>query len=251
MRRPLIAGNWKMNGTLKDVEVLTKGVIDGLGGEEGVAEAVVCPPFVYLETVSTLLRGTGVALGAQTASEHENGAFTGEVSAGMLTDFGCRYVIVGHSERRTLYGETDAAVAEKYSRVLSAGMVPVLCVGETLAEREADETESVIARQVDAVMDKAGAGTLSGGVVAYEPVWAIGTGQNASPQQANAVHEFIRDRVGARDPGGAREMRIIYGGSMKSSNCEALLAMPEIDGGLIGGASLDADEFLDIYRSAL
>jgi triosephosphate isomerase len=251
MRRPLVAGNWKMNGTLTAVEVLTKGIVDGLGTEEGAAEAVVCPPFVYLETVSMLLRGTGVSLGAQTVSEHERGAYTGEVSVGMLADFGCRYVIVGHSERRELYGETDAVVAEKYWRVQSAGMVPILCVGETLAEREAGETEAVVARQVDAVIDRAGADSLSHGVIAYEPVWAIGTGRNASPRQANAVHEFIRDRVCALVPANADDMRIVYGGSVKSSNCEALFAMPEIDGGLIGGASLDPDEFLEILRAAV
>lgn len=240
-----------MNGTLTAVEVLTKGIVDSLGTEEGAAEAVVCPPFVYLETISMLLRGTGVSLGAQTVSEHERGAYTGEVSVGMLADFGCRYVIVGHSERRALYGETDAVVAEKFSRVQSAGMVPILCVGETLAEREAGETEAVVARQVDAVIDRAGADSLSHGVIAYEPVWAIGTGRNASPRQANAVHEFIRDRVRALVPASADDMRIVYGGSVKSSNCEALFAMPEIDGGLIGGASLDPDEFLEILRAAV
>lgn len=251
MRRPLVAGNWKMNGTLADVEVLTKGIIDGAGAEDGAAEMVVCPPFVYLNTVSDRLEGTGVILGAQNVSEHEGGAYTGETSVGMLADFGCRYVIVGHSERRALYAETDAMVAEKFSRVQSAGMVPILCVGETLAQREADETESVIARQLDAVIERAGAASLSRGVIAYEPVWAIGTGRNASPEQANAVHEFIRGRVRALEPKGVLDMRILYGGSVKPGNCDALFAMPDIDGGLIGGASLKAGEFLEIHRAAV
>ena len=239
-----------MNGTLENVEVLTKGIVEGLRAGSGTAEAVVCPPFVYLGAVSGFLKRTGVTLGAQNVSEHLSGAYTGEVSVGMLQDFGCRYVIVGHSERRTLYRETDAVIAEKFALVQSSGMVPILCVGETLAEREADETESVIARQVDAVTNRSGAESLTRGVIAYEPVWAIGTGQNASPEQANAVHGFIRGRLSSLDAAGAGDLRIIYGGSVKSGNCAELFAMPEIDGGLIGGASLKAEEFLSICRAA-
>ncbi|HEY5701381.1 MAG TPA: triose-phosphate isomerase [Gammaproteobacteria bacterium] len=251
MRRPLVAGNWKMNGTLTDVEVLTKGLVDGLGANDGAVEAVICPPFVYLHAVSGQIGGSGIALGAQTASEHVAGAYTGEVSVAMLADFGCRYVIVGHSERRALFGETDGAVAQKFSSVQAAGMVPILCVGETLEERQANETETVLGRQIDAILDCVGASDLTRGVIAYEPVWAIGTGQNASPDQANAVHKFIRGRVGALEPKGAENMQILYGGSVKSSNCEQLFAMPDIDGGLIGGASLKAEEFVSICRAAV
>ncbi len=249
MRRPLVAGNWKMNGGLDDVRRLLNGLLQGHDASSAV-ETVVCPPYVYLSTAAAAIEGSALVLGAQNASEHRSGAFTGEVAAEMLIDFGCRYVIVGHSERRALYAESDAAVAEKFARVAEAGLVPILCVGETLEERESDRTESVIARQLDAVIQRVGATALSAGVVAYEPVWAIGTGRNASPEQANAVHAFIRERVAGADPSGAAKMRILYGGSVKASNSEALFEMPEIDGGLIGGASLNVDEFLTICQTA-
>ncbi|MDH3316444.1 MAG: triose-phosphate isomerase [Betaproteobacteria bacterium] len=249
MRRPLVAGNWKMNGGLDDVRRLLAGIIQG-HDVSWATETVVCPPFVYLPAAAAAMEGTALVLGAQNASEHLSGAFTGEVAVEMLADFGCRYVIVGHSERRAGYAESDALVAKKFSRVIDAGLAPILCVGETLEERESEETESVIARQLDAVLEQVGAAAMTKGVVAYEPVWAIGTGRNASPEQANAVHAFIRHRLAAKGSGGAAEIRIVYGGSVKASNCEALFAMPEIDGGLIGGASLKADEFLTICQTA-
>lgn len=238
-----------MNGGLDDVRRLLAGIMQGHDASWA-AETVVCPPFVYLPAAAAAMEGTALVLGAQNASEHRSGAFTGEVAVEMLADFGCRYVIVGHSERRASYAESDAMVAKKFERVMDAGLIPILCVGETLEERESDETESVIARQLDAVVEQVGAAALTKGVVAYEPVWAIGTGRNASPEQANAVHGFIRRRLAANGSRGAAEIRIVYGGSVKASNCEALFAMPEIDGGLIGGASLKADEFLTICQTA-
>ncbi len=238
-----------MNGGLNDVRRLLEGLIQGHDGSRK-TETVVCPPYVYIATAAAAIEGTALVLGAQNASEHRSGAFTGEVAVEMLADFGCRYVIVGHSERRALYAESDAAVAAKFQRVSEAGLTPILCVGETLEERESEQTESVIARQLDAVVERVGAAALTAGVVAYEPVWAIGTGKNASPEQANAVHGFIRQRLAAEDADGAAGMRILYGGSVKASNSEALFAMPEIDGGLIGGASLNADEFLTICQTA-
>jgi triosephosphate isomerase len=249
MRRPLVAGNWKMNGSLADARRLLDGLVHGHDASLA-AEIVVCPPYVYLPLAAAMVEDSTLVLGAQNASEHRSGAFTGEVAVEMLADFGCRYVIVGHSERRALFAESDATVAEKFARVTEAGLKPILCVGETLDEREAEQTETVIARQLDAVLQRVGAPTLTAGVVAYEPVWAIGTGRNATPEQANAVHEFIRGRVAGEDPSGAAELRILYGGSVKAGNSEALLAMPEIDGGLIGGASLEAEEFLTICRTA-
>jgi triosephosphate isomerase len=201
---------------------------------------VVCPPFPYLGEVGAQLAGTRIALGAQTVSEHASGAHTGEVSAAMLKEFGCRYVIVGHSERRQLYGERDEQVAAKFGAAARAGLTPILCVGETLEERERGRTEEVVARQLDAVVKGS---DFDGAVLAYEPVWAIGTGRNATPEQAQAVHAFLRKRLSA-------ETRILYGGSVKAQNARALFAMPDVDGGLIGGASLAADEFIEIVRSA-
>lgn len=238
-----------MNGTLDEVRRLLGDVIQGLDPDAS-AERVVCPPYVYLPAAAEAIRGSALILGAQNASEHASGAFTGEVAARMLTDFGCRYVIVGHSERRTLLAESDAAVAAKFARVREGGLRPILCVGETLDEREAGRTESVVARQLDTVLERVGGPGVAAGVVAYEPVWAIGTGRTASPEQANEVHAFIRSRVAAADTQGAAALRILYGGSVNAGNCQALFAMPEIDGGLIGGASLKADEFLTICRAA-
>ena len=238
-----------MNGTLEAVRRLLNELLNGHDAALA-AETVVCPPYVYLSTVAAVIDGSALVLGAQNASEHPRGAFTGEVAVEMLIDFGCRYVIVGHSERRTMYAENDVTVAEKFARVTEAGLKPILCLGETLEERESEQTETVIGRQLEAVLQRVGPTALTAGVVAYEPVWAIGTGRNASPEQANAVHAFIRERVAAHSPGGAAEMRILYGGSVKASNSERLFAMPEIDGGLIGGASLNADEFLTICQTA-
>ncbi len=249
MRRRLVAGNWKMHGNLAANEALLQGVVAGLV-DLGRVECAVCVPFPYLAQVAHRLRGTAVTWGAQNVAEHAQGAYTGEVSAAMLADFGCRYVIVGHSERRQLYGETDAQVAAKFAAVQSAGMTPIVCVGETLAERDAGTTESVVRRQLEAVLERAGAKAFANAVLAYEPVWAIGTGRNATPEQARDVHAYLRARVAQEDAGIARELRILYGGSVKAANAAALFAMAELDGGLIGGASLVAQEFLAIGRAA-
>lgn len=249
MRQPLVAGNWKMNGSLKGATALVEDIKRGLD-EVREAEMAICPPFVYLDSVGRLIAGTSMALGAQNVAKEDLGAYTGEIAAPMLNDFGCKYVIVGHSERRNLYGETDTLVAEKFARARQEGLTPILCVGELLEEREAGKTEEVVARQLDAVIEQVGIGGLGDGVIAYEPVWAIGTGKTATPDQAQAVHAFIRRRLASHDEAVADGMRILYGGSVKGANAQDLLAMADIDGGLIGGASLDADEFLAIGRAA-
>jgi triosephosphate isomerase len=249
MRQPLVAGNWKMNGTRAGVAELLDGVKAGMG-DVRTAEVAVCPPFVFIPEAASRLQGTAIAWGGQNLSTHASGAYTGEVAASMLTDFGCKYVIVGHSERRTLYGEDDAVVAEKFEVARKAGLVPIFCVGETLEEREANATEAVVARQLDAVLERFGAQALAAGVIAYEPVWAIGTGRTATPEQAQDVHAFIRGRVAAKDAAVAAGVRILYGGSMKPDNAAELMAKPDIDGGLIGGASLKASDFLAICLAA-
>jgi triosephosphate isomerase len=249
MRKKLVAGNWKMNGGLAQNKALLDVIVPALAGLKNVGVAV-CVPFPYLVQVSERLAGTAVAWGAQNLSEHEKGAYTGEVSAAMLLDFSCRHVIVGHSERRALYGESDATVAAKYEAAQKHGLVPILCVGETLQEREANVTEEVVARQLDAVITRCGVASLASAVVAYEPVWAIGTGKTATPEQAQAVHAFIRARVAARDGAVAEGLVIQYGGSMKAANAVELLAQPDIDGGLIGGAALVAEEFVAICKAA-
>ena len=230
-RSRLVAGNWKMHGSRASIAAL----LDALA-KENPAGCAVCAPFPYLAQVAERLRGSRIAWGAQNVSEHAQGAFTGEVCASMLAEFGCRYVIVGHSERRQVYGESDAQVAAKYAAVKAAGMTPILCVGETLEERDAGKTEQVVARQLGAV-------DFKDGVLAYEPVWAIGTGRNATPEQAQEVHAFLRRKVSS-------ETAIIYGGSVKPQNAPAIFAMPDVDGGLIGGASLVAKDFLDIVKAA-
>ena len=247
MRRKLVAGNWKMHGSLAENEALLSGVLAGLGSVK--AGVAVCVPYPYLAQVQARLTGSAVAWGAQNLSQHGKGAFTGEVSAAMLKDFGCAYVIVGHSERRALYGESDEVVAEKFAAAQAAGLIPILCVGETLAERESGITEQVMARQLDVVIGKCGVAALAKAVVAYEPVWAIGTGKTATPEQAQAVHAFIRGRVFALDAAVAEGLIIQYGGSMKAANAAELLSQPDIDGGLIGGAALVAEEFLAICRA--
>jgi len=249
MRQPLVAGNWKMNGTLGTIKVLLDGIREGADSVEK-AELAVCPPFVYLPMVAESLQGTGITWGAQNMSLEQQGAFTGEVAAYMLNDFNCTYVIIGHSERRTLYGETDEIVAKKYLAAQNMELTPILCVGELLEEREAGETEAVVGRQLGAVLKLAGTGYLSNAVIAYEPVWAIGTGRTATPEQAQEVHAFIRAEVAKHDAGTAEGLRILYGGSMNPGNAVDLLAQPDIDGGLIGGASLEAESFLDIGRAA-
>src|ERR1044071_8274202 len=234
-RSRLVAGNWKMHGSRESNRALIAAIVTGAGNSA--AECAVCPPFPYLQQVSEQLRGTRIAWGAQNVSEQPQGAFTGEVAAAMLVEFGCRYVIVGHSERRQIFGEKDDEVAAKFAAVLDAKLVPILCVGETLAEREAGQTEKVVARQLDEVLRTTGIEAFSGAVVAYEPVWAIGTGRTATPQQAQDVHAFIRKKV-------FQGMPILYGGSVKADNAASIFAMPDVDGGLIGGASLVAQDFL-------
>lgn len=248
MRQTLVAGNWKMNGSLEVNQQLLEAVKAGV--EAGVnAKVVVCPPAVYLSQAADVLAGSDVSWGGQNLCAEKSGAFTGETSADMLLDVKCEYVIVGHSERRALYGETDEVVAEKYAAALAAGLIPILCVGELLEERESGDTEAVVARQLDAVLAKSGVAALAAGIVAYEPVWAIGTGKTASPQQAQDVHSFIRQRVAAQDAGVAEKLQILYGGSVKPDNAVELFAMADIDGGLIGGAALDAEGFLAICRA--
>ena len=249
MRVKLVAGNWKMNGSLASSQALLKAILPSLGALGG-ARYAICAPFPYLIPVGQALRGSSVQLGAQDLSQFDDGAYTGAVSASMLVDCGCRYAIVGHSERRAVFGETDEIVAVKYAQALKHGLTPILCVGEVLAERESGVTETVVARQLDAVIAKCGIQALGRGVVAYEPVWAIGTGKTATPAEAQAVHAYIRGRVTAADRATAEALPILYGGSVKAGNAAQLFAMPDVDGGLIGGASLAADEFVAICRAA-
>jgi len=249
MRKPLVAGNWKMYGTRAENAALVRGLLDLL--QPGArAEVLVCPPFVYLWETGRLLKDSEVALGAQSVCAESLGAFTGEVSGAMLRDVGCRYVLVGHSERRQLYGESDSLVARKFMAAQAQGLVPVLCVGETLEEREGGRTTEVVARQLEAVLSVSGVGALASAVIAYEPVWAIGTGRTASPEQAQEVHAMIRGKVAALDATIASSVRILYGGSVKASNARELFAMADIDGGLVGGASLKAEEFAQICAAA-
>jgi triosephosphate isomerase (TIM) len=248
MRARLVAGNWKMHGSLRANAGLLGSLKAELKQTRGLNYAV-CAPFPYLAQVSAALAGSAIAWGAQDLSEHDAGAYTGEVSGAMLKDFGCRFVIVGHSERRKLHGEADERVAAKFIAAERAGLTPILCVGETLEQRERGETESVVGRQLDAVVGAAGAAAISKAVLAYEPVWAIGTGRNATPQQAQEVHAFARARLAARDKALAG-LTILYGGSVKPGNAKELFAMPDIDGGLIGGASLVAEDFAAICAAA-
>jgi triosephosphate isomerase len=259
VRRPFIAGNWKMHGSLEANAALLDEVRAGLPkGDDGddMAEIVVFTPYPYLDQVSRLAAGSRLAWGAQDVSSHDIGAYTGEVAASMLRDFGCRYALVGHSERRSLHGESDLLVAQKFYALAKAGIVPVLCLGETLAERQAGETLAVVFRQLDAVVLARGDVRTSGGavafsdvVLAYEPVWAIGSGLTATPEEAEAVHLALRSHVAAQDASVAERLRIVYGGSVKAGNAAALFAMPNIDGALVGGAALQADEFLAICRA--
>jgi triosephosphate isomerase len=249
MRAKLVAGNWKMHGSLSDNAKLLAEVMSG-ASQISRSEQAVCVPFPYLGQAQNILAGSRIAWGAQNLSQHQKGAFTGEVAGSMLRDFGCTYVIVGHSERRALYGEDSDTVALKYGAAMEAGLTPILCVGETLAQREGGETEHVVRAQLDAVTGRFGAAGLTAGVLAYEPVWAIGTGRTATPEQAQAVHAFLRGRIASQDAGVAAKLRILYGGSVKVSNARELFVMPDIDGGLIGGASLIAAEFLAICQAA-
>ncbi len=251
MRARLVAGNWKMHGSRQANAGLLDALVAGLGkGGAQAAGCAVCVPFPYLEQVAARLAGSSIAWGAQNLSEHAAGAYTGEVSGAMLAEFGCRYVIVGHSERRQLYGESDARVAAKFAAARANGLTPILCIGETLEAREAGRTEAVVAAQLDAIVATAGAEAMRDVVLAYEPVWAIGTGRTASAEQAQEVHAFLRGRLAQRDASVAQALPILYGGSVKAANAAAIFAMPDVDGGLIGGASLVAEEFLAIVAAA-
>ena len=249
MRKPIIAGNWKMNGSRSSIKELLEGIKAGMGDVKS-AEVVVCAPAIYLADVSEQLSGSKVAWGGQNLSTEAKGAFTGEISADMLLDFKSEYVIVGHSERRTLYGETDQLVAEKFEVARKAGLTPILCIGESLEERESGVTNDVCARQINAVIEKSGIAALADGVIAYEPIWAIGTGVTATPDQAQETHAAIRKLIADKDASVAEKVRIQYGGSMNAGNAVELLAMDDIDGGLIGGASLKAEDFLAICKAA-
>ena len=249
MRSKLVAGNWKMNGSKASTQALIAAVKQGMSSVK-TAQVVICPPALYLAEVESLLQGSRIEWGAQNVSSEPEGAYTGEISAAMLLDFGCGYAIVGHSERRSLYAEGDGMVARKFAQVARSGLKSILCVGETLEERESGSTEAVIARQLDAVLNLVGIAGFSSAIIAYEPVWAIGTGKTASPAQAQQVHAFIRQRLATHDAILVGQIQILYGGSVKASNALELFGMPDIDGGLIGGASLNADEFLAICQAA-
>ncbi len=251
MRIPLVAGNWKLNGTRASIKELVEGLQSGISAIKK-TQVAVCPPYVYLNEVGQMLAdGPGpIAMGSQDVSAEDSGAFTGEVAGTMIREMGCAYAIVGHSERRSIYGESDELTARKFAAARRHGLKPILCVGETLQEREQNITEKVVARQIDAVIDLEGIDAFKDAVIAYEPVWAIGTGMTATPEQAQEVHAFIRGRIAAEDQSVADGLQILYGGSVKGNNAEELFAKPDIDGGLIGGASLAAGEFLTICQAA-
>ncbi len=247
MRRSLVIGNWKMNGNRTSAEALAKGIVANLGAD--VADIAVCVPFIHISDIGEIVKNTRLALGSQNVGDKPSGAYTGEVSAAMLKEYGCKYALVGHSERRSYYGDTDQSVADRFCQAQDQGIVPVLCIGETLDEREQDKTFEIITTQLDAVVAKAGISAFNNAVLAYEPVWAIGTGLTATDDQAQEVHQFIRQYLAAKDQAVAAKIQILYGGSAKPENAKGLFAMPDIDGGLIGGASLDAESFLKIYHS--
>jgi triosephosphate isomerase (TIM) len=249
MRKYLVAGNWKMNGGTAANSELCELIAAGAPASRNV-ELLVCPPFPYLEATRRHLEGSSISLGAQNVSEYASGAYTGEVSAGMLRDVGCKFVIVGHSERRAMMHENSDIVAGKFKATLSEQLTPILCVGETLEERASGRMEEVVGTQLRAVLDAAGIGAFGSAVIAYEPVWAIGTGQTASPEQAQEVHRYIRNILARVDVDIADAVQILYGGSVKGDNAAGLFSMPDIDGGLIGGASLKAAEFLAIAEAA-
>jgi triosephosphate isomerase (TIM) len=250
MRTKIIAGNWKMNGTLERVDALITGVVAKVQANIAKAEVAVCPSYVFLPSVAQKIKGSSIALGAQDLSDAEAGAYTGEISGSMLKACGCHYVIVGHSERRNGRGESNALVAAKFKAAQAQGLTPILCVGELLEDRESGTTNAVVAAQLDAVIEMNGIAALANSVIAYEPVWAIGTGKTATPEQAQEVHKMIRDKLAALDAAIAEGVRIQYGGSMNAANAAELLSMPDIDGGLIGGASLNVDDFLAICQAA-
>ena len=250
MRSKVVVGNWKLNGSLARNEALLKALLGEIGREPRGAACAVCVPAPYVAQVRGLLEGSAIAWGAQDVSRFDEGAYTGEISGAMLVEFGCRYAIVGHSERRTIFAETDAIAAEKYLAARRAGLTPIFCVGETLEERNRGETEAVLARQMDALLTRCGVAELDGGIVAYEPVWAIGTGRTATSAQADEAQAFIRARIAAQEAAVAQRLPILYGGSVKAGNAAELFAMPNVDGGLVGGASLVAKDFAAIWRAA-
>jgi triosephosphate isomerase len=250
MRTPLVAGNWKMNGTTASIGELLQGLKKEIDANQQ-AEMAVCPPFVYLSQVAAELQGSSIKWGAQNVCDKPDaGAYTGEIAGFMLKELGCQYAIVGHSERRSLYGDSNEKVADRFVAAQSAGLTPIFCMGETLQEREQNITEEIVAKQLDAVINRAGVQALENAVIAYEPVWAIGTGKTASTDQAQQVHGFIRQRLAGHDKTLAESVRILYGGSVNAANASDLFAMPDIDGGLIGGASLKVLDFMTIYRAA-
>lgn len=248
MRKPFVAGNWKLNGTRATARALASGVLRGVSGIDN-ADVVICPAYIHLYEMSEMLQGSALAVGGQSCSLETDGAFTGEVSASMIADSGCTFCIVGHSERRQLYSDTNESVARRFAAVQTAGMTPILCVGETLSERESGQMHDVMGTQLDVVTQLLGVEALANAVLAYEPVWAIGTGKTASPDQAQEVHVWLREQVALQDAGIAESLRIVYGGSVKPANAAELFGQADIDGGLIGGAALSAEDFTSICRS--
>lgn len=244
-RRQLVVGNWKMNGSLRENAALLDAITKGWQGKRN-ADVVICPPFPYLHQVQERLRDSGILLGAQTVNEQDKGAYTGEISASMLADLDCKFVIIGHNERRRMQHESDLHVAQKFVAVQKAGLIPILCVGESLQDREQGKHLETIGKQLNAVFAHTGKDVFDKAVLAYEPVWAVGTGKTATPEQAEEVHKFMRAQLDVL----ANDVRILYGGSVKAHNAEQLFALSDIDGALLGGASLDADEFLAICRAA-
>lgn len=248
-RRPLVVGNWKMNGSRASSAQLARDVLQRLPADAEV-EVGVCPPAIFIPEVSQILEGTRVRIGAQNIADQDQGAYTGEISPAMLGEFGCTLAIVGHSERRAVYGETDALVAARYAKAVAQGITPILCIGETLEEREAGRTFLVIDTQLDAVLERSGVESLAKAVIAYEPVWAIGTGLTASTEQAQEAHAYIRSKIARLNAEVAGGLQILYGGSVKADNAKALFGQADVDGGLIGGASLDAESFMAICLAA-
>ncbi|MDK1024012.1 MAG: triose-phosphate isomerase [Gammaproteobacteria bacterium] len=248
MRRKLVAGNWKMNGSRASIKQLLNGILDQ--NTESGCEIAVFPPVVFLPMVQEMLLSTRIGLGAQNIDSHVQGAFTGEVSASMVAEFGCTYVLIGHSERRAYYAETDDIVSEKFSACVASGLRPVLCVGETLEQRQKGLTEEIVKHQLQMVLDNCGIGTFAEAIIAYEPVWAIGTGMSASPRQAEEVHALIRDVMMQEDSGIGQQIRLLYGGSVSPESASKLFAEENIDGALVGGASLNAADFLKISQLA-
>lgn len=249
MRRPIVIGNWKMNGTRASVKALIDALKAGIGSNTP-CDVGVCAPYVFLPEASQMLAGSGIQLGSQNVANQPEGAFTGEVSPAMLREFGCSMAIVGHSERRVVYGESDELIAARYEQAIAGGIIPVFCIGETLQQRENDETFAVLDAQMNAVISRCGVASLAKAIIAYEPVWAIGTGRTATGQQAQDAHAYIRGRIAAQDAAVAAGVQILYGGSVKPDNANELFHMPDIDGGLIGGASLDAASFISICNAA-